>query len=268
MAETLTYDPSSDPEVLASIQADEAESLAVGDEMIQQAEQRLAGKYKDARELEKAYMELEKKLGNQDKPAPEEPEEGEAQDEQEETEPGEYAEQIKSISKAADEYLQNGAVSPETLAEFEKMSSKELVEAYFQYEKSLPPLESAPTESVELTQQDINQIQNSVGGESAYKQLVGWAADNFTQAEIDAFDNVVDSGNINAINLALAGLKARYTDAMGYEGNMIQGKAASPADVFRSQAEVVRAMSDDRYDRDPAYREEIMQKLARSDLKF
>jgi len=27
-------------------------------------------------------------------------------------------------------------------------------------------------------------------------------------------------------------------------------------------------MSDARYDRDPAYRDEIMQKLARSDLKF
>ncbi len=63
-------------------------------------------------------------------------------------------------------------------------------------------------------------------------------------------------------------MKARYTDANGYEGTMIQGKAAAPADTFKSQAEVVRAMSDPKYDRDPAYRDEIMQKLARSDLKF
>ena len=49
---------------------------------------------------------------------------------------------------------------------------------------------------------------------------------------------------------------------------MPQGKAAAPADAFRSQAEVVRAMSDPKYDRDPAYRNEVMEKLARSDLKF
>jgi len=64
MAETLSYDPSSDPEVLASIESDEAESLAIGEEMINQANERLAGKYKNAQELERAYMELEKKLGS------------------------------------------------------------------------------------------------------------------------------------------------------------------------------------------------------------
>ncbi len=107
-----------------------------------------------------------------------------------------------------------------------------------------------------------------MGGESAYQKRVGWAAQNFSEAEIQAFDNVVDSGNVAAINLALAGLQARYTDANGYEGKMIQGKAAAPADTFKSQAEVVRAMSDPKYDRDPGYRNEIMEKLARSDLKF
>ena len=146
------------------------------------------------------------------------------------------------------------------------MSSKEWIQAYFEYEQGLPQA-NAP-QSVELSQADINTIQNSVGGEAAYQQLVGWAAQNFSEAEIQAFDNVVDSGNVAAINLALAGLQARYTDANGYEGKMIQGKATTPADTFKSQAEVVRAMSDARYDRDPAYRDEIMQKLARSDLKF
>lgn len=262
MAEILSYDPSSDPEVLASIESDEAESLAIGEEMINQANERLAGKYKNAQELEKAYIELEKKLGSredvQETSAPEPTEQPD--------EPSDSSPQIEAISRAAVEWNEKGELSPETLAEFEKMSSKELVEAYFKYEATIPTAEAPQT--VEISPQEINQIQNSVGGEAAYKQLVSWAADNFTQAEIEAFDSVVDSGNISAINLALAGLKARYTDAMGYEGNMIQGKAAAPADTFKSQAEVVRAMSDPKYDRDPAYRDEIMQKLARSNLKF
>jgi hypothetical protein len=73
---------------------------------------------------------------------------------------------------------------------------------------------------------------------------------------------------MGAINLALQALYYRYTDAMGYEGQMIQGKPARSHDVFQSQAEVVRAMSDRRYDRDPAYRQEVVEKLGRSDLEF
>ena len=261
MAEILSYDPSSDPEVMSSIQSDEADSLAIGEEMINQANARLAGKYKDAQELEKAYIELEKKLGSREE-TQEEPE----QDVEDQQEPSEYSSQIEAISRAAEEFNSKGELSAETLAQFEQMSSKELVQAYFEYEQSLPAMD-AP-QGVELSQADVNTIQNSVGGEAAYQQLVGWAAQNFSEAEIQAFDNVVDSGNVAAINLALAGLKARYTDANGYEGTMIQGKAAAPADTFKSQAEVVRAMSDARYDRDPAYRDEIMQKLARSELKF
>jgi high-affinity Fe2+/Pb2+ permease len=262
MAEILSYDPAGDPEIVGAIEADQAESLAIGEEMINQANARLAGKYKDAQELEKAYIELEKKLGSRD--GQEETQEPQAEDQQEER--FEYSTQIEAINRAAEEFESKGELSQETLAEFEKMSSKELIQAYFEYEQNLPQA-NAP-QSVELSQADINTIQNSVGGEAAYQNLVGWAAQNFSEAEIQAFDNVVDSGNVAAINLALAGLQARYTDANGYEGKMIQGKAAAPADTFKSQAEVVRAMSDPKYDRDPAYRDEIMQKLARSDLKF
>jgi hypothetical protein len=260
MAETLSYDPSNDPEVLASMDADQAESLAIGEEMINQANQQLAGKYKNAQELEKAYIELEKKLGNQ-QPA-EETETADPEPQAQETDV-----QIDAISKAADEWSETGELTPETLAAFESMSSKEVVEAYFRYQQSLPDQPSA-TQGVELTDADVNQIHNSIGGAKAYNDLISWAGQNFSQAEISAFDAVVDSGNVSAIKLALAGLKARYTDANGYEGKMIQGKAAAPADTFKSQAEVVRAMSDPKYDRDPAYRDEVMQKLARSDLKF
>jgi hypothetical protein len=71
-----------------------------------------------------------------------------------------------------------------------------------------------------------------------------------------------------AINLALQALYYRYTDAVGFEGETLQGKPARSMDVFRSQAEVVRAMSDPRYERDPAYRQDIIEKLARSDVDF
>ena len=50
---------------------------------------------------------------------------------------------------------------------------------------------------------------------------------------------------------------------------MLSGKPAKTSgDSFRSQAEVVQAMSDPRYDKDPAYRQDILEKLERSDVQF
>ena len=64
-------------------------------------------------------------------------------------------------------------------------------------------------------------------------------------------------------------MKSKYDEANGYEGRMLQGKPAQTSnDAFRSQAEVVKAMSDPRYDSDPAYRQDIYDKLERSNLKY
>ena len=98
--------------------------------------------------------------------------------------------------------------------------------------------------------------------------MVGWASDNFTQQEIEAYDQTLESGNLSSINLALQALYYRYQDAVGYDGEMIQGKPAQAVDGFRSQQEVVRAMSDERYDNDPAYRKDVYNKLERSQLQF
>jgi hypothetical protein len=121
---------------------------------------------------------------------------------------------------------------------------------------------------VELSDADVSSIQQSVGGADNYAALTEWAAENFDADEIAAFDGVVESGNVGAINLALQALYYRYVDAVGSEGQLLQGKAAAPVDGFRSQAEVVAAMQDPRYDRDPAYRADIMRKLENSDIDF
>ena len=61
MAETLTMNetPADNPEFTQ----EEMDSLKVGEEMETQQEQLLAGKYKNAEDLESAYIELQKKLG-------------------------------------------------------------------------------------------------------------------------------------------------------------------------------------------------------------
>lgn len=261
MAEIMTYDSTNDSVVMESIESNEAEALAIGEELLAQQEQLLAGKYKNAQELEKAYVELQQKLGSQEQETSE-PEQTTEEQTEEETDDA-----VDFLWKVNDEYTKNdGKLSEETMEEFGKMSSKELVEAFFRYQDTVEQAE-AP-QGVELTDSQISEVQNYVGGAEKYQELVSWAADNFSQEEIDAFDSVVETGNIPAIRLALQALQYRYQDNMGVDGNMIQGKPAQSREVFRSQAELVRAMSDPRYDQDPAYRMEIMEKLERSGLEF
>ena len=145
------------------------------------------------------------------------------------------------------------------------MSSQDLVNAYMEIQRDQPQ----PTQSADLSDSDVNVIKNSVGGDAEYGKIVGWASENLDQISIDAFDNIVEGGDKAAIQLALNGLKAQYENTNGYEGRMLTGKAPqNSGDVFRSQAEVVAAMNDPRYDNDPAYRQDLVEKLDRSNVDF
>ena len=257
MAELLTYDPSNDPQAIQAAEERDADTLAVGQAMEDQQNQLLAGKYKSAQDLEKAYIELQQKLGS-----------GEQQSEPEqEAEPAEEADEtITMFNSIDDELAQGGEISEESMAKLTAMDSKDLVDAYLRYQNTL---EDAPVqEGRELNDQEVSAIYNSVGGEQQYQQMTAWAAENLDADTVQAFDNVIESGNVAAINLALRGLQSQYNDNVGYENNMIQGKPAQSGNGYRSQAEVVRAMNDPRYDRDPAYRQEVMDKLANSNLDF
>lgn len=265
MAEILTYDPSNDPTAIAAAEERDAESLAVGEELEAQHESLLAGKYKNAEELEKAYLELQGKLGGRDE------EEGVADDDElifddEDVDEAEFEanEAVELFEVLNEEYDENGSLSEESLETLKELSSEELVNAYFQMQDKL----SSEPSGIELSDADVQSIQQSVGGADNYQALTEWAADNFEADEIAAFDGVVESGNVGAINLALQALYYRYVDANGSDGELLQGKAAAPSNGFRSQAEVVAAMQDSRYDRDPAYRADVMRRLENSDINF
>ena len=96
-----------------------------------------------------------------------------------------------------------------------------------------------------------------------------WAGKTLNKQEIDMFDAVMEKGDPLAAFFAVRSLAYRYNDTVGFDGKMVTGSAPKQSsDQFRSQAEVVEAMSDPRYERDPAYRQDIMQKLSRSKVSF
>ena len=266
MSETLSYQPEVTTETMPdNLTPEEQESLAVGEKLQGDQEQLLAGKYKSSEELEKAYIELQKKLGDSNK---EEPEESSVKEEPEEK--PQLSEGATLITDASKEYYDNGnKLSPETLAKFSSLSSQDLIKAYMEVQSNPEFQQQQAAPPAEITTSQINQIKNSAGGERAYANIVNWAKTNLPQDQINAFDEVVNTGSVQAIQLAVSGLKAEYDNANGVEGRIVTGKnAPNNGDVFRSQAELVRAMNDARYDSDPAYRQDVIEKLDRSDLEF
>ena len=211
---TLTYNPTdpTQPEFSEQEQAD----IALGEQMQQEEAQLLAGKYRDAEELEQAYISLQQKLGESDQ--------GEEVEEEEEQEVD------------------------------QEEGEEEEVEA---------------VEGYEMTDEDVEAIHAMVGGEDTYNQMIEWAGENLTPTEVEIYDYVMDLGDPYAIFFAVRALQNSYNNAVGYEGEMLTGSAPSnPVDVFRSQAEVIAAMNDPRYESDPAYRQDVFNKLEVSDIEF
>ena len=295
----MTYDPGTDTVTTEnSLTPDEQESLKVGEELQAQQEGLLAGKYKTAEELERAYGELERKLGeqgNKDSETINETEVSESNKVSKETKEAsedskeyyladgkvnydqvnsQYGEQLGNIFKDSEidpwsmnNYFHenNGSISDDMYDQLEGAGlARQTIDAYLDGLRS-----SAGYANEDLTSRQIDSVRESVGGKDEYEKIVTWASQNLNQEDIQSFDTLIGSGNVGAIKLAVSGLKSQYENANGYEGKMLTGKAPNTSrDVFRSQPELVEAMSDPRYDLDPAYRQDIIEKLDRSDLQF
>lgn len=241
---TLNYDPTEadQPEFNEA----EKEALAIGERAYEQEQQLLAGKFEDAEALEKAYIELQRKLGSGER------EEQASPEPQQEEEPEDPILALIDEARTSDEF---------DLDKFKDLDPTEVAKTFLENTSEDGP-------GRDLNDKEVDSIRNSVGGEEAYGQLMEWANEQYPEQVIQAFDSLVDSGNALAIQLAVNGLMADYEANNGLDGTLLTGKGAPPAkaDVFRSQAEVVRAMNDPKYDADPAYRQDVFDKLSRSNL--
>ena len=250
MSETLTYTEESSSE----LNADEQESLAVGEQMQQEQETLLAGKYNSPEALEKAYLELQQKLGSREETSTEpvdEPAEEPAEESKE-----------NIFDSLWNEYGSDKGVSDELINSLKEMDTTELAEMYLQQRTQSTP--------DDFSDDQVESLQQVVGGAEQYGNMIEWAKDNADPNEIELFDKVMEGGDAASAYFAIRAMGQRWAEAVGYEGDLIQGKAPreSAGNKFRSQAELVNAMNDPRYESDPAYRDDVLQKLGRSELNF
>lgn len=278
----ITFDPSEGPtaeqqqaetaaleqgELLANAAEEDRARLYAQTEAENEQPSLIGGKFKSQDELLKAYNELQKKLGantpEEDEEATEEaPEEAPVEEEQPQEEPvEEVGEAVRYMEELGQVFNEKGNLDEEAVEKLAAMDSKELVQAYIQYaQRAASKQQQAVVEASTL-----NAIKDSVGGEKAYGEMVGWAAENLSAEEINDFNAVTASGNVAAIKFAVEALNNRYRGADGYEAPLITGKSSrDKGKVFRSQAELSRAIADPRYSTDPAYRQDVEEKLARS----
>ena len=254
MAETLSIKPEQQTELTP----DEQESLAIGEEMMAKQENLLAGKYKNAQELEKAYKELESKIGTQNAPTQELVESKEPEATEEKT-----AVETAFLESLWDESQQEGDFKQETLDKLKGMNPTDLAQEYLNYRAA------NQQEEPQLQQKDIDNLYNVAGGKKGYTDMMNWAKDNVAKQEIEMYDRVMERGDPLAAFFAVKALHYRYNDAQGVDAPVLTGKAARPQTPgFKSQAALVAAMNDPKYDNDPAYRQEVMEKLANSDIDF
>lgn len=268
----LTFDPT-DNSVDQAQQEAEAQALIQGEKLAQAAAEDRArafeqldksnedvsligGKFKSQEDLLKAYEELQKKLGKGEETDEEEPteEEEQTQEEQDEAE--------SALTRAAEEYSKGGQLSEEAIEELSKLDSKELIKAYVDfYTKNANNYQ----QQAAIQQEEANQIMAIAGGQEAYGEMIQWASQNLDPSEVDAFNSVTNSGNVPAIRFAVEALQSRYKASEGFEAPLVSGKRSSgPVRAYRSQAELARDIADPRYQTDPAFRQDVEEKLANS----
>ena len=283
MAETIRYDTSDDPVAAQAIAEKEAESLKVGEELMAKQEKMLAGKYKSAEELESAYLELQKKLGESEQGTETTTDETESEYEyysddgnvNYETANELYGDELGSLFKsnnidpfAMSKHFEDngGTLSDEMYDQLGKAGlSKNVIDNYLDGVRNQIGYNPDKPEPV-LSESDVNELKGLAGGEEGYKNLMEWAGNNLGEDAAKDYDAVLATGNKSAVKFAITALVGKYEDSMGRDSKIVTGKESS-TENYRSMAEVVRDMNKPEYQNDEAFRDDVIRKLSASNLK-
>jgi hypothetical protein len=202
-------------------------------------------KFESPEDLAKAYNELQKKQSAPKQKA----------EKADKTEEAPSSKTVEVISGASQEFSDKGELSDKSFVELEKAGiSRDMVEAYIRGQESI------------ATSQALD-IQNEVGGNANYNAMADWASDNLSDGDLDGFNSIVESGSVEQAKMAVKGLYAQFISAGGQPPELSQGgTSGSSVKPFGSAAQVTEAMRDPRYSSDPAFRQNVENRLAVSNV--
>lgn len=221
--------PPSLEEQVAAMEAEQAPAEETPVE--QQRPEWLPEKFKTPEDLAKSYGELEKKMGSRE-PTPE---------------------MDGLITSAEQEFLENsGELSEATIENFEKMG--------------IPRSFVEQVRDMRVREAEANRqsIVNEFGGDEMVSQMQAWAGQSYDETMIERLNDMLNSNDVTTVKMAMNQIRTDFASATGAQEprQTVSGRGQAQPDGFRSTAEMVSAMQDPRYRRDPAFREEVERKVA------
>ena len=207
----------------------------------QPAEDLILGKFKSVEDLAKSYQELEaQQSGKQVQSL-------KASD----AENAEDSPLTNTLEEVGDYYAEHGELSDEHYDNLDKLGlRREYVDNYVR--------------GVQAQQQQLqDQLMGVAGGEEQYGQMMMWMNENLGAEEVEAYDRVIASGDVEQISLLIQGMSARYRSADNAgPATQLQGQVVPDIAGFRSKGEIMEAMNDARYATDAAYRDDVARKMS------
>lgn len=210
-------------------------------------------KFKSPEDLAKAYNELQSKLGENNEKETSTDTDGDTTDDSSNDE--DAAPMAEAVSAATAEFSEKGELSDKTFDALEQAGlPREMVEAYIQGQEAIAVGQAA-------------EVQQTIGGLANYEAMAEWAGENLDDADLDAFNTIVETGTVEQAKVAVKGLYSQFLSAGGKPPQLIQGDTVgSGLKPFTSSAQITEAMRDPRYKNDPAYRDNVEKRLAVSDV--
>lgn len=236
-----------DQAMLDAVAKKEAELAGVGKDAPTEQPEKILGKFSSHEELEKAYAELERKLGQRQEPQ-------QQQTNMDESKANELVEKAGlDIDAMTEHFNQNGELAD---AHYESLEKAGIPRAFVDQYISGVRAEA---------EQARDQIFQEVGGQEEFEAMADWAVANLSQAELNQYNTAVESGDMATVRSAVMSLAFRYQREVGRDPKLVGGKGGGLSG-FESVAQLTAAMKDPRYHSDPAYRREVEQRLSRSNI--
>lgn len=260
MVDTVVINSTLPPEDPAHVEAmlakaDAAANPPVDGENIESPENQtedrpswLPEKFKSAEDLAKAYSELQSKFGSKDQAdAPATPPDAEVKDALES--------KGLDLNTFSEEYGQRGELSPESYEKLQQAGyPRNIVDDYIEGQKARGALYESEVKSI-------------AGGNEQFNEMIDWAKANLSPQEINAYNNVIDSGDPSQAKLAVAGIYQKFSSNRPTEPNLFKGSNLAPSnDAYESIAQMQKDMANPDYAKDPAFRAKVERKLARSNI--
>lgn len=110
----------------------------------------------------------------------------------------------------------------------------------------------------------VNQVVTMAGGEQEFTRLQQFVA---TQGDafVKAYNDAINTNDLNTINLVMSGIKARMQQAYGTTNPTLMGNTAGAlpqqAQGYETTDEMIKDMSDPRYQKDMKFTREVYRKV-------